>query len=806
MIQWIFTSSLLILAVIVLRCLGRERLSARVRYALWLLVLVRLLVPFSVGSSPISVMNWMADAPHPVTMGSPDIYDLPDSSEAVGTYDSSDTTVTTQTVTATNPTVEPRTITGTAALDILWFAGCAMTGAILLSCNLRLDAALKRSRRAVHGTDCRLPVYETAVVETPCMFGLLRPAVYIIPELTDDPAALRHVLAHEQTHYRHWDHIWSLLRCVCLSIHWYNPLVWVAAYLSREDAELACDEGTLGHMDETERTAYGETLIALTCTGHSGLMTTATTMTGSHRGLKERIKRIADRRNASVIAMLAVIILAIPLTIALLTGQSEHRGVEGVWRSPSTVLGVGQEDNDQTDNWLEYEFSDGTGCERHIVSGQVRYEEEFSYTLQGNTLSLSYVTSGSGLEFSLECKGDTLTLTDKSGTRSIVLTRYQTVDGHYTATVRTEGGHTLISTLTLSDGQYSLSEPLYSSFFNGGTYTVEGDIITCTSFGDRYVYRFQLKNGNMVYLAEDSDPISAHGTLEDAEAMTMRQYVDDGAVFKYTGEISTPTAIHTPGAALASISVDTPGLTLTLSVGTDPLLMQEICRFGDVHTANNAEHFLEYALKLYRWTPIAYDSAEYTQPRHAVSLSTDTWKLVAYADEKLVWFECTNGSGWYAATEVDDFAPYRALRGWYDELEYAAIHREPVIPNKGQTPSQAAQQFVEQSDAAYLQVSSGSKFRFTFVQSTVVDGDFVEQMTEQMRKNGELGDNEYCFYVETVFVPETEYAWGHNMAGNTVEYTGNAPGVPAGAWQRTACGIISLESDGWHGRIVGTSW
>ncbi len=60
---------------------------------------------------------------------------------------------------------------------------------------------------------------------------------------------LRHVLTHEFTHYRHGDHLWSMLRCLALAVHWWNPLVWLAAELSRRDAELACDEGALKSPD-----------------------------------------------------------------------------------------------------------------------------------------------------------------------------------------------------------------------------------------------------------------------------------------------------------------------------------------------------------------------------------------------------------------------------------------------------------------------------------------------------------------------------------------------------------------------------
>lgn len=60
----------------------------------------------------------------------------------------------------------------------------------------------------------------------------------------------------EQTHFRHGDHIWSALRCMCLALHWFDPFVWWAAALSRTDAELACDAAAVQSLGEAERAAY----------------------------------------------------------------------------------------------------------------------------------------------------------------------------------------------------------------------------------------------------------------------------------------------------------------------------------------------------------------------------------------------------------------------------------------------------------------------------------------------------------------------------------------------------------------------
>lgn len=79
----------------------------------------------------------------------------------------------------------------------------------------------------------------------------------------ETPERLRHVLAHETAHARHLDPLWSLLRSVCLAVYWFDPLVWIAAAVSKADGELACDEAAIQALGEGERIPYGKTLLSL---------------------------------------------------------------------------------------------------------------------------------------------------------------------------------------------------------------------------------------------------------------------------------------------------------------------------------------------------------------------------------------------------------------------------------------------------------------------------------------------------------------------------------------------------------------
>ena len=175
-----------------------------------------------------------------------------------------------------------------------------------------------------------VPVYVAPALPSPCLVGALRPAIYVTEEAAADPVMLRHVLAHELTHYNHLDHFWSILRGVALAMHWWNPLVWVAVVYSRRDGELACDEGALERLGDGERAAYGETLLSLVTAKAkpSDLLNFATTMSGGKRSLRERIQRIACQPKQLVGAVIAVI-LVLTLSVLLTFGQSREAETSG---------------------------------------------------------------------------------------------------------------------------------------------------------------------------------------------------------------------------------------------------------------------------------------------------------------------------------------------------------------------------------------------------------------------------------------------------------------------------------------------
>lgn len=345
MLNWIVSSTVLILVVTALRFLLKGKISLRLQYALWAIVLVRLLIPGSFGETAISVGNWIEQLSQKKEVH--EVYEftqmkLPEMSYQQAYEEVADRYVSQGIDIAEIPenefaeTVEyeiVETMTGEWSLaeiaKVVWLIGGISVGLLFLYTNLRFQRNVLKARREMcfdtesmasdtrkflEACTTKLSIYLCDEIETPCVFGLFHPAVYVTNEVTKDEEVLRHVIAHEITHYLHRDYIWGVLRAVSLTIHWYNPFVWYAAILSRNDAELACDEAAIERLGERERVSYGRTLIELTCEKRSDVLLAATTMTGSGKSIKERIamivKRPKTKRYVGILVAAVVILCA----------------------------------------------------------------------------------------------------------------------------------------------------------------------------------------------------------------------------------------------------------------------------------------------------------------------------------------------------------------------------------------------------------------------------------------------------------------------------------------------------------------
>ena len=338
----LITSSVLIAAILLLRFLFRSTISRRVQYALWLLATLRLLIPFSIGSLSWSVASAAGAAEETeagALVSAVTKLDIPRMSydraydQVVAELEAQgrDLARVDKSALESRAHVRMRSgITVRKALRYLWYAGMGVMALLLLRRNLRFARLLRRTRGPLEGAESRYPVYLCDDIPSPCLFGLFRPAIYVTGAAAREAGSLRRVIAHEETHGRHLDPLWALLRCLCLIVWWFDPLVWLAARCSRIDGELACDEGALARLGEAERIPYGETLLALVPQRKSGdPLLTATTMTAGKRQMKDRIRRIAEHRRLPALALAAALTLAALLCAVTFSGGKQRPRAEG---------------------------------------------------------------------------------------------------------------------------------------------------------------------------------------------------------------------------------------------------------------------------------------------------------------------------------------------------------------------------------------------------------------------------------------------------------------------------------------------
>lgn len=326
----LITSSILIAALAAFRRLLRGRVRPQVQYALWLIVAIRLLVPLETFPSAFSALALLDRAEEPArvaqaigqtavpvpAMSYEDAFD-----QALSEIQKEQTVTTSFTdldrvehrakeIQAKQPTLAE--LAAKYARPV-WLGGAILMALWFLLVNARLRRRLGMAELLTMNSG--LPVFVSDVLPSPCLCGTFRPAIYVTPYAAEDPDRLRHVLAHELTHYRHRDHWWALVRCACLCVYWFDPLVWWAAAMSRQDCELACDAGAIRRLGEAERLSYGRTLVAMIAEGRTPLLQTATTMTGSKRRVKERVELIARRPKT-----VAALSLAAALLMGLVVG------------------------------------------------------------------------------------------------------------------------------------------------------------------------------------------------------------------------------------------------------------------------------------------------------------------------------------------------------------------------------------------------------------------------------------------------------------------------------------------------------
>lgn len=190
----------------------------------------------------------------------------------------------------------------------VWLAGMALLWTWAAVSYVRLKRRLRFSMRLYEG------VYETDAVSSPCVVGIIRPQIYLIPDLTEQQKV--HILLHEQMHIRYLDHIWKVLSFLVISVHWFNPFLWFMYRIFQGELEKACDERVLARLGEDKKEDYSESLLALAA---GKKRKRPTPIAFGEDNIKGRIKRILAYRKPLITVSVLIVILSIAGCCVFLT-------------------------------------------------------------------------------------------------------------------------------------------------------------------------------------------------------------------------------------------------------------------------------------------------------------------------------------------------------------------------------------------------------------------------------------------------------------------------------------------------------
>src|SRR5688500_7234106 len=275
-----FAASVLVLIVLVIQFALRTRLTPAWRFALWLPVVLRLLLPY-VPESPASVFNLPLWIRSQTAAPKTELIGVDAASVALPAATTINSTPSAQRTVTPNAVVPaPKsTLPAVQILALIWLVGAAFLLARLTIGGLWFQLRLSRHRlprkpelvellarlRSELNLRSNPDIIETPLVSSPCLFGFFRPRLLLPSDLHSNltPAELSHVILHELAHLKRRDLFTNFLMAVAHAIHWFNPIVWLAFRRMRLERELACDQLVLESRGSSDPKGYGQTLLKL---------------------------------------------------------------------------------------------------------------------------------------------------------------------------------------------------------------------------------------------------------------------------------------------------------------------------------------------------------------------------------------------------------------------------------------------------------------------------------------------------------------------------------------------------------------
>ncbi|GGA49606.1 MULTISPECIES: M56 family metallopeptidase [Bacillaceae] len=315
--------SILALGILGIKAIFRQRLSAKLHYYIWILLVLRLILPIDI-QSHLSFMNFI-----PIEQKELDPHFIAEHYVPNIIPNNTITTENPPSIEDSNALADPGIIGAIFSFDtaaVLWIIGVSSLLLYILSVNILMMAKLKKcsvceredlikileAEKSKLKINSKIKIIYSNYSKSPAVYGLIRPKIIIPDELINKLTSeeFRFVLSHELTHIKNKDLVVNTLLMIVKAIYWFNPLIWYSLNQVKQDCEVACDASVISTLKTEEVKKYGETIINMLRLFSEKRNTTGT-LGYANKYSKRRIVMITQFKKSSAICA----VLAVSLTI-----------------------------------------------------------------------------------------------------------------------------------------------------------------------------------------------------------------------------------------------------------------------------------------------------------------------------------------------------------------------------------------------------------------------------------------------------------------------------------------------------------
>lgn len=495
------SASWLVLAVLIFRLILKKA-PKWVNVLLWGIVAVRLVCPVSIESALSLIPSAETISPSIMTDNAPSVQTgVPALNSVINPVIGSSLAP------AAGDSANPLQI-WIPILAVVWAVGMA---ALLLYIAVSYWHLRRRVREAVRLRD---NIFQSGNVASPFVLGMVKPKIYL--PFTLDGQAMEHVIAHEQAHIRRGDHWWKSLGFLLLTVHWFNPLVWLSFVLLCRDIELACDEKVIKGLDSGRRADYTQALVVCSVSRFR-----PSALAFGEVGVKTRVKSVMNYKKPAFWGIVAAVLACLALAVCFLTNpERDSYAIRIVVPAGSQEAFVySDEEISTTGSRIVLSAGDGL-ADTEVLLKSADETAEPGYVAE-------YLTPGMPVTLDAE-KGEwfKVGINMQNPTQEDIVVYVDAENVEVRIPEAPNAGKTYLYekegffgsfTVTLyNDGTFTYYEGMASSYIGSGTWEQEGDTVTLSDSDFAITNRFRLEGDDLVFIADGSSNF-IYVTVKDGE-------------------------------------------------------------------------------------------------------------------------------------------------------------------------------------------------------------------------------------------------------------------------------------------------